>query len=434
MKKYLINTYGCQMNVHESEKIAGVLKDFGYEETTDVNEADCVVFNTCCIREGAEQKIFGNVGALKKLKQKKKDLIIAVLGCMTQQKTSAENLKKRFPWIDIIIGTFNSDIFSTYFQEALNKKKTFEVLDKELEVMENTKFFRTSGYNAWVNIMYGCNNFCSYCIVPYVRGRERSRKSEDIIKEVKGLIAEGYKKITLLGQNVNSYGNDKQDEISFAQLCKEICKLDGDFRLSFMTSHPKDFSDELIDVIASEKKMGKYVHLPVQSGNNEILTAMNRKYTIEKYEGIIKKLREKVPDVVLTSDFIVGFPGETEEQFMDTYALVEGVRYNSIFAFIYSKRRGTVAEKMEGHIALEEKRRRVNLLLDLQHKITAEKAGEFVGKKLEVIINKEKDEWIGVTESGLKIWLKECDKEMLTYQTVVVLSNNKNKLIGEIVS
>lgn len=434
MKKYLINTYGCQMNVHESEKIAGVLKDFGYEETADVNSADCIVFNTCCIREGAEQKIFGNVGAIKKLKQKNKDLIVAVLGCMTQQKSSAESLKKRFPWIDIVIGTFNSDLFSKYFSEALNKRKTFEVLDKELEVMENTKFFRTSGYNAWVNIMYGCNNFCSYCIVPYVRGRERSRKSEDIINEVKGLIKEGYKKITLLGQNVNSYGNDREDEISFAQLCKTLCGLEGDFRLSFMTSHPKDFSDELIDVIANEKKMGKYVHLPVQSGNNEVLSAMNRRYTIEKYEGIIKKLREKVPDVVLTSDFIVGFPGETEEQFQDTYALVERVRYNSIFAFIYSKRKGTVAERMEGHINLAEKRRRVNLLLDLQHKITAEKAGEYVGKDLEVLIVDEDGEKIGVTESGLKIWLKGCEKDLLTYQTAKVVSKIKNKLFGEIIS
>ena len=419
--------------MHESEKIAGALKEFGYEETSCATEADCIVFNTCCIREGAEQKIFGNVGALKKLKQKNKNLIIAVVGCMTQQKSSAEELKRRFPWVDIIIGTFNSDIFSEYFKKALASQKTFEVLDKEMEIIENTKFYRTSGYNAWVNIMYGCNNFCSYCIVPYVRGRERSRKSEDIISEVKGLIASGYKKITLLGQNVNSYGNDREEEISFAELCKKICALDGDFRLSFMTSHPKDFSDELIDVIASEKKMGKYVHLPVQSGNNEILNKMNRKYTIERYESIIEKLRAKIPNVVLTSDFIVGFPTETEQQFMDTYRLVERVRYNSIFAFIYSKRKGTVAEKMEGHIDLEIKRKRVNMLLDLQHKITAEKTEEFVGKTLEVIVTKEGNNNVGITESGLKIWLKGNSCELLTYHNVKVVTNNKNKLIGEII-
>ncbi len=433
MKKYLINTYGCQMNVHESEKIAGVLQGLGYEETLNEKEADCIVFNTCCIREGAEQKILGNVGAVKSLKLKNKNLIVAVLGCMTQQKASAENLKKKFPWVDIVIGTFNNDIFESYFKKCLEeKKKTFEVLEKESEIKENQKFYRTSGYNAWVNIMYGCNNFCTYCIVPYVMGRERSRKSEDIIREVEGLVKQGYKQITLLGQNVNSYGNDKENELSFAKLCKAICKLDGDFKVRFMTSHPKDFSDELIEVIKTEHKMSKYVHLPVQAGNNEVLKNMNRKYSVEQYETIIKKLRQAIPDVVITSDFIVGFPNETEEQFNDTYELVKRVRYNSIFAFIYSKRRGTAAEKMEGHLPLEVKRERVNKLLALQKEITAEKSSEYIGKQLEVLITEEDDEWIGVTESGLKVRLNNCEDRNLMYTKIKITERKKSKFYGEL--
>lgn len=435
MGKYLINTYGCQMNIHESEKIAGVLKDYGYDETLDVNEADVIVFNTCCIREGAETKIFSNIGAIKPLKKKNKNLIVAVLGCMTQQKKSAENLKAKFPWIDIIIGTFNSDEFEKHFSKVVNdKKKSFEVLEHELDIVENTKFYRTSGDNAWVNIMYGCNNYCTYCIVPYVRGRERSRKSEKIIEECKNLIAQGYKQITLLGQNVNSYGNDSENEISFPTLCQKICDLDGDFRLKFMTSHPKDFSDELIDVIARNDKMSKVVHLPCQSGSNKILKLMNRKYTREDYLGKIKRLKERIPYVSLTSDFIVGFPGESEEDFMQTVNLVKEIEYNSIFAFIYSKRSGTVAEKMDNQIDLPTKRRRVNELLNLQKEITAKKNKNLVGYVFDCLLQEKNGKKLMVSESGLSINLKNFDGlELRRFYKVKVVEILERKIIGEII-
>ncbi len=433
--KYFIQTYGCQMNVHESEKVAGVLEDFGYTQANAIEEADVIVFNTCCIREGAETKIFSNIGNIKPLRKKKKHLIVAVLGCMTQQKKSAQNLKEKFPWIDIIIGTFNADLFEDYFRKVLDKKaKVFDLFDKEQDIVENTKFFRTSGSNAWVNITYGCNNFCTYCIVPYVRGRERSRKSENIIKECKDLISQGYKSITLLGQNVNSYGKGLEEKITFPELCKKICDLDGDFKLKFMTSHPKDFSDELIDVIANEDKMSKVVHLPCQSGSNDILHKMNRRYTREYYLDRVEKLREKVPNVILTSDFIVGFPSETEEDFALTCDLVKKVRYNSIFAFIYSKRKGTVAETMPEQIDIETKRKRVNILLDIQHAITKEKDKELIGQTLDCLIKKESNNYVAISESGKTIYLNNfIDKiDFNKYYKVKVQEVRENKVYGTI--
>ena len=369
--KYCIVTYGCQMNVHESEKIAGILENMGYVATEKREEADIIVFNTCAIREGAEDRVFGNVGNLKKMKKRNKDLIIAVCGCMTQKENTAQKLMNTFPFVDIVLGTFNLSRLG-YFIEAVKQGRKMEIL-QEGDVEENLPYKRTSGENAWVNIMQGCNNFCTYCIVPYVRGREKSRKQENILKEIKDIVAEGkYKKITLLGQNVNSYGNDLTDGTSFAGLLRAICKIEGDFKLSFMTSHPKDLTDEVIDVIASEDKIEKYIHLPAQSGNNRILKLMNRRYTREKYLSSIDKIRKKIPNCRITSDFIVGFPGETEEEFEDTYSLVEAVRYDSIFAFMYSPREGTVASKMEEQIPDTIKHKRVNKLLALEKRIQKE--------------------------------------------------------------
>ena len=369
--KYFIVTYGCQMNVHESEKIAGILENMGYTEAKEREDADIIVFNTCAIREGAEDRVFGNVGNLKKMKKKNKDLIIVVLGCMTQKAQTAQKLLSTFPFVDIVLGTFNLPRLG-YFIEAVKKGRQLEILD-EGDIDEVLPYKRTSGDNAWVNIMQGCNNFCTYCIVPYVRGREKSRKEENILNEIRGIIAEGkYKKITLLGQNVNSYGNDLSDGSSFAKLLHDICALEGDFSLSFMTSHPKDLTDEVIDAIASEDKIEKYIHLPAQSGNNRILKKMNRSYTREKYLEVIEKIRTKIPNCRLTSDFIVGFPTETDEEFEDTYSLVEKVRYDSIFAFMYSPREGTVASKMEGQIPQDVKHERVNKLLALEKKIQKE--------------------------------------------------------------
>lgn len=369
--KYFIVTYGCQMNVHESEKIAGILEELGYTPAQTREESDIIVFNTCAIREGAEDRVFGNVGNLKRMKKNNKNLIVAVCGCMTQKEQTAQKLMNTFPFVDIVIGTFNLPKLG-YYIEAVKKGRQLEILD-EGDIDEVLPYKRTSGENAWVNIMQGCNNFCTYCIVPYVRGREKSRKEENILNEIKQILKEGiYKKITLLGQNVNSYGNDNNEGVPFAKLLHDICALEGDFTLSFMTSHPKDLTDDVIDAIASEDKIEKYIHLPAQSGNNRILKIMNRKYTREKYLGIIKKIREKIPNCRITSDFIVGFPTETEEEFNDTYSLVKEVRYDSIFAFMYSPREGTVAEHMEGQIPDEIKHERVNKLLALEKEIQKE--------------------------------------------------------------
>lgn len=373
--KYFIVTYGCQMNVHESEKIAGILEKLGYSEGSSREEADIIVFNTCAIREGAEDRVFGNVGNLKKLKKKNKNLIIAVCGCMTQKEQTAQKLMNTFPFIDIVIGTFNLPKLG-YYIEAVKKGRQLEILS-EGDIDESLPYKRTSGENAWVNIMQGCNNFCTYCIVPYVKGREKSRKEDKILDEIRGIISEGkYKKITLLGQNVNSYGHDLNDGVTFAKLLKDICALDGDFTLSFMTSHPKDLTDDVIDAIASEEKIEKFIHLPAQSGNNRILKLMNRKYTREKYLEIIDKIRAKIPNCRITSDFIVGFPTETEEEFLDTLDLVRRVKYDSIFAFMYSPREGTVASKMEGQISDEVKHDRVNRLLALEKSLQKETKDE----------------------------------------------------------
>lgn len=369
--KYFIVTYGCQMNVHESEKIAGILENLGYSLAQNREEADIIVFNTCAIREGAEDRVFGNVGNLKKLKKKNKNLIIALCGCMTQKEETAQKMLRTFPFVDIIIGTFNLSKLGDYI-ESVKKGRQFEIW-QEGEIDEVLPYKRSSGDNAWVNIMQGCNNFCTYCIVPYVRGREKSRKEENILNEIKNIVSEKkYKKITLLGQNVNSYGKDLNPQVSFAQLLKDICSIEGDFKLSFMTSHPKDLTDEVIDVIASEDKIEKYIHLPAQSGNNRILHLMNRKYTREKYLSIIQKIREKIPSCRITSDFIVGFPSETEEEFEDTYSLIKEVQFDSIFAFMYSPREGTVASKMENQVPENVKNERVNKLLKLEKKIQKE--------------------------------------------------------------
>lgn len=368
---YHIVTFGCQMNVHESEKISYILENKGYSFTPDREKADIIVFNTCAIREGAEDRFLGNVGALKRQKKANPNLLIAVCGCATQKQSTAQYIKKTFPFVDIVIGTFNLANLGTYIEEAKNKRVFEEWQEGELD--ETQGYNRTSGDNAWVNIMQGCNNFCTYCIVPYVRGREKSRKPENILNEIRQIVSEGkYKKITLLGQNVNSYGKDLQPQMTFTQLLKEISKIEGDFQITFMTSHPKDITDELIEEIAYNPKMIKSLHLPAQSGNNRILKLMNRNYTREKYLQIIQKIKALVPNIVLTSDFIVGFPTETEEEFLDTLDLVRQVKFASIFAFMYSPREGTVAAKMDGQVADEIKHERVNRLLNLEKQIQKE--------------------------------------------------------------
>ncbi len=379
MEKFCIVTYGCQMNVHESEKLSGMLLDFGLQETLKPTNADVIVFNTCCIRENAENKACGNIGALKGYKKKNPNVIIAVGGCMPQQKGVAEKLLDKFPFIDIIFGTQNLYLFKQFLQERLNGKKHVVELEYNSPLPPENFEFNRDGKddNAYVNITYGCNNFCTYCIVPFVRGRERSRLEKDILEECKQIISEGkYKSITLLGQNVNSYGNDLKDGSNFSKLLKEIALLPGDFKIKFMTSHPKDLSDELIETIATTEKISHDIHLPCQSGSTKVLEAMNRRYTREHYLGIIKKIKTKIPDANISTDIIVGFPGETEEDFQDTITLIKEVKFSQIFAFIYSKRKGTVAEKMEGQVPILIKRRRVNEVLNLQKQIIKEQKGK----------------------------------------------------------
>lgn len=365
-KKYFITTYGCQLNVHESEKLAGILQNMGYTEANNIKTADVIIFNTCAIRGGAENRAMGNIGALKKYKLENKNKIIAVCGCMTQQKENADFIFKTFPFVDIIFGTTNIHLFQKFLEDReKTQKRQYDYSEDFNLKSENCPKYRTSGENAWVNIMQGCNNFCTYCIVPYVRGRERSKPQQDIITEIKELIKQKkYKKITLLGQNVNSYGNDT-NQTNFANLLKEICSLEGDFKLTFMTSHPKDLTSEVIDIIAQNDKMLKEIHLPIQSGSNKILKAMNRKYTVEKYLSIVEEIKSKIPNVRLTTDIIVGFPGETEQDFQNTCDLIKKVQYNGVFAFMYSKRKGTPAENMPNQVDEETKNQRVNEILKL---------------------------------------------------------------------
>ncbi len=429
-KRYFINTYGCQMNVHESEKIAGILQRRGYTPALDIKEADLILFNTCAIRETAESRVIGNLGIVKKLKENKRDLIVVVCGCMTQKKDSALKIKKRCPFVDVIIGTHNIYLLDQYLDEVESGKRVLEVLESEGEVTEHVPLFRSSGVNAWINIMYGCNNFCTYCIVPYVKGRERSRRTEDIIDEVKSVINEGYKEITLLGQNVNSYlyGNT-----NFASLLDKVLSVDGDFRLKFMTSHPKDLSEDVVRVISQSDKAAKYVHLPVQSGSDRILGLMNRRYDSSAYLNKIDMIRKYMPQAGISSDIIVGFPTETEADFTDTLSLIERVRFNNLYTFIYSRRAGTKADAMEGQIDLAVKTERIERLIDRQFVIGNELAESCIGKTYSVLVEGYKD--------GLCYGKTECDKSLSfpskadftgKFVFVTVTGRSNNKLLGSL--
>lgn len=433
-KYFYIITYGCQMNVHESEKIAGILAELGYKNCSAPEEADIVVFNTCCIRENAENHAFGNIGMFKKLKSIRRDMIIAVGGCMTQQMGKAENLHEKFPYVDIIFGTHNLNNLKNLIAEKMNSKKpVIEICESDGEIYEGENPLRTSYPNAWVNITYGCNNFCSYCIVPYVRGRERSRKAENILSEVKNLISLGYKEITLLGQNVNSYGNGT-DEPSFPELLASIAELDGKFRLRFMTSHPKDFSEELARVIAEHPKICNCVHLPVQSGSDRILKAMNRRYTAAQYLEKVETLKKYVPDCAITTDIIVGFPGETDEDFNDTINLVKKVNFHSAFTFVYSKRDGTVAAKMENQVPEEVSKARIMELVDTVNGLTRKHSLRYVGKQTEILCedyDAKRGVYLGRDEYGRMGYFKSDENVIGEFVTIKINEANGVSLYGE---
>ncbi|NLI60831.1 MAG: tRNA (N6-isopentenyl adenosine(37)-C2)-methylthiotransferase MiaB [Clostridiales bacterium] len=371
--KYHIITYGCQMNIHDSEKLAGMLNSMGYTETSDQAEADLILFNTCCVRENAEHRVYGNVGALYLNKQQNPNLIIGICGCMMQQRDVSDYITKKFPFVDLIFGTHNLHRFPKLLLEAMDSRQTVvEVLDEEGRIVENVPIIRNLGVTAWTTIMYGCDNFCSYCIVPYVRGRERSRQPSDILDEINQLAEEGYKEVTLLGQNVNSYGKDFNEPYYFSNLLRYIDRVDGIERIRFMTSHPKDLSKDLILAMAESEKVCEHLHLPIQSGSNRILKQMNRGYSRENYLELVNEIRHQIPNIAITTDIIVGFPGETEEDFADTLDMVEKVRYDSAFTFIYSQRTGTPAAKMSKQIDENIKKERLQKLMDVQGKISKE--------------------------------------------------------------
>lgn len=436
MYKYKVNTYGCQMNVHESEKIAGMLESLGYEKTEDDEKADVVVFNTCCVRESAETHAVGNIGMLKPLKEKNKNLIVAVGGCMTQQDGKAKKLKETFPFIDIVFGTHNLSLFKEYLEKRLKTgEKTVEIADNRENIEETTLVKRTSYPNAWVNVMYGCDNFCTYCIVPYVRGREISRPPKDILAEVKSLIKDGYKEITLLGQNVDSYVGDGEIK-DFSDLLKKVDEIDGDFRIRFMSNHPKDVNEKLIGVIKNSGKICKSVHLPVQSGSTRILALMNRKYTREEYLKKVELIRKELPDCAITTDIMVGFPTETDEDFRDSITLLEQVGFDGAFTFVYSKRSGTVAADMDGQIDKEVKKARIIKMVAVQNAVNAEKSKKYHGKVFSVLCEDydgEKSLYSGRDESGRMIYFKSDKNVLGDFVNVLVTKTGGISLFGEIV-
>lgn len=391
--KAFVHTYGCQGNVADGERLEGMLVEMGYELIDSSENADLILYNTCAIREHAEDRLYGNVGALKGMKSTNPNLKILLCGCMMQQKHAAEKIKKSYPFVDIVFGTHAVyRLPELFYRNLTSGKRVFEITDEDGSIAENLPVHRDSSFKAWLPIMYGCNNFCSYCVVPYVRGRERSREPEDVIAEARHLVKLGYKDITLLGQNVNSYG--KGTDYNFARLLREINSIEGDFRIRFMTSHPKDCTFELLDTMAQCENVAKHLHLPFQSGNNRVLKEMNRGYTREKYLELLSYAYKVMPDLSVTSDVIVGFPGETYEEFLDTVSLVREAGFTSMYTFIFSSRPGTKASLMDDPVSREEKGRWFKELTDAQEEIADSRTTKMIGKTYRVLCE-------GVSKGGL---------------------------------
>ncbi|HOJ10815.1 MAG TPA: tRNA (N6-isopentenyl adenosine(37)-C2)-methylthiotransferase MiaB [Clostridiales bacterium] len=422
VKKYHITTFGCQMNENDSEKLAGMLSLMGYEETDDINESDIILYNTCCVRENAEMKVFGHLGALKKVKRENPDTVIAVCGCMMQQEEVVEKIKKKYRNVDLIFGTHNLYKFPELLYSVLkDKHRLYDIWwDTEGQIAEDLPVLRKDGIKAWVSIMYGCNNFCSYCIVPYVRGRERSRRPEDIINEVRMLGQQGYKEITLLGQNVNSYGKDIEGYPDFSKLLYEVDAIETIERIRFMTSHPKDLSDDLIKAMRECKKVCEHLHLPVQSGSSRILKEMNRRYTKEKYLELIDKVKVNIPGISITTDIIVGFPGENDEDFQDTLDVIKRVQYDTAYTFIYSIRKGTPAADRKDQVPEEVKKARFEELLEVQNAISKKINDKLLGKDLEVLVE-------GPSKTNPGIYTgRTCTNKIVNFQ------GNEDLIIGSL--
>ncbi len=426
-----VQTYGCQQNENDSRRICGMLKKMGFMFTDDLNQADLIVFNTCAVRENAELKVYGKVGALKHHKRRKPSLKIALCGCMTQQELVAQTIKRKYPHVDMVFGTHALYRFPEILYRSYQEERVFETENSDGAIAEDLPILRDNPVKAGVSVMYGCNNFCSYCIVPYVRGRERSRDKRDVLSEVRTTVDSGISEIMLLGQNVNSY----KGGCDFADLLSEVAQTPGLRRIRFMTSHPKDISEKLIKTMAEFPNICNQLHLPFQSGNNRVLKEMNRKYTREHYLGLIDMVRSYLPDVVLSSDVIVGFPGETDEEFEDTLSLVEQVRFDSLFTFIYSKRHGTPAATMQDMATEEDKSRRFGKLLEMQNRISREINEGYVGKTFELLIEgKAKHEeamLAGRTEGNKLVHLKGSGELTGQYINVTVTEAQTWSLIGE---
>ncbi|MDO4564626.1 MAG: tRNA (N6-isopentenyl adenosine(37)-C2)-methylthiotransferase MiaB [Clostridia bacterium] len=434
-RTYFIETYGCQMNVRDSESISGMLLDCGFTPANSKQEADLILFNTCCVRDHAEKRVFGNIGALKELKEQRPGLIIGVCGCMMQQTNVANKLMKRFPFVDLVFGTNVLHRLPELLEHVLNGNRVSLTNEDDISVIEGIPSHREPSASAFVNIMYGCNNFCSYCIVPFVRGRERSRSPEAIVDEVRALVEAGYSEVTLLGQNVNSYGNDNQS-ISFAELLGRVNMVDGLKRIRFMSSHPKDLTDDVVEAIAANEKVCPHVHLPVQSGSDRILKLMNRKYNREQYLKTAEKLKALRPDFELTTDIIVGFPGETEEDFADTLSLVKQVGFAAAFTFKYSRRQGTIAVSLPNQIDEATKKERLKRLNALQAEMTVLNNRKYLGYSGEVLIEGFDAKGDGVVYGkypNFKMVYFDGEPDMIgRYADVTVTGCKKNSLIGEL--
>ncbi len=435
--KAYVHTFGCQGNVSDGERMKGILSDMGYVFTEDEKEADLILLNTCAIREHAEDRVFGNIGRLKILKKANPDLIICVCGCMVQQKHIEEKIYKSYPFVTVVFGTHVIHKLPEFVYKALSTgKRVYNTDNTNLEIAEGNTVWRDGSIRAWLPIMYGCNNFCSYCVVPYVRGRERSRKSEEIMREARELIALGFKDITLLGQNVNSYGKGLDEDINFAKLLRMINDIEGDFTIRFMTSHPKDCTHELLDAMAECDKVAKHLHLPVQCGNDRVLKEMNRHYDRAKYLSLIEYARKVMPDLSITSDIIVGFPGETYEEFCDTLSLIKEVKYTSLYTFIYSARKNTKAAEMPDPVSREEKGKWFDELLKLQESIAAERTAKMNGKVYRVLAEeKSKTEgWISGRTSGNVIIEFPADESVTGSFVNVLVTEPLNWIVkGELV-
>jgi len=429
-KYYHIITYGCQMNEHDSEKLAGMLENMNYKYTEELKNADIILLNTCIIRENAELKVFGKLGELKKYKRENPNLIIGVGGCMMQQDAPVDEIYKKYRHVDLIFGTHNIHHLPDLIKKIEeNRERVVEVWDEEEGLIPDLPSKRESDHSAWISIIQGCNNFCTYCIVPYVRGRERSRPLVSIVEEAERLTEEGVKEITLLGQNVNSYGNDLDEEINFPLLLEELNKVENLKRIRFMTSHPRDFSENLLDKIKNLDKVAKHIHLPVQSGSNKVLKEMNRGYTREYYLETVKNIQEEIPEAAVSTDFIVGFPGESEEDFEDTIELVKELRFDMAYTFIYSPRSGTPASRREDQVPDKIKKERLNRLMELQNKISYEKNQELVGTKQKILVtgpsSSDQEVYQGRTE-GNKICFIDKSPELIGEVVEVKINSAKS--------